>query len=152
MNSRKFLCLVATLATLSFAVGWVRYDRQSSLSRHVSPTTLLSAPQAGVSVPLNAWLDTSDLAVGDRVDLLVSAGGSPVPLVFDALVSHKDGRQCLCVMPLADGRLLARAAATNQKITFRTSVVPGEWSEASGLRKLASDQKSDGSGDNESSP
>jgi hypothetical protein len=139
MNSRKSLCLVATLATLSFSVGWIRYDRQISLSRHVSPATLLIASRSGVSVPLNAWLDTSDLVVGQRVDLLVSAGGSPSPLVFDALVSHQDGRQCLCVMPLPDGRLLARAAATNQKITCRTSIVPGEWGEAIRLRQRATD-------------
>lgn len=130
MINGKFLCLVVALSSMSFAFGWSRYGRQHVVSRNVSAATLDSAPQKRVAAPLHAWLDTSDLVVGQRVDILVSTDDLPVPLIFDALVSHKDVRNCWCVMPLADGRLLGQAAANGTKITCRASVVPGEWGAA----------------------
>lgn len=89
MINRNSLCLVVVLSSMSFAFGWFRYGRQHDVIRKVSPATVDSAPQGRVSAPLHAWLDTSALVVGERVDILVCSDDLPVPLIFDALVSTR---------------------------------------------------------------
>ncbi len=121
-----FWFLSTSACFIALALGWMGYGWSHERTRRVEAATLATASGVLVAIPLHKLIAPPKLSVGDRLDILVTSGGVPVPLVFDSLLVDKNARGCFCQMPLTPGRQLMQAIQNGATISCRPSVVPGK--------------------------